>query len=94
MSTENTPAVLRPLADEAQEMLRSGLSVEEVSRRTGIGKRIIAAMDHAMALMENESVILERLEELAALAAGDFTNFAVRDYAAKQFCKWLFQAGM
>lgn len=94
MTKDLNSALNRPTAEAAEEMLRKGMSVEEVAKATGIGKRIVAYLSHALALREGSSERLERLEELAKLTTGDFTNFAVKDYAAKQFCKWLFQAGM
>ena len=80
--------------DVASDLLRQGMSIEDVSRQTGISRRIIAVLDHSLAVKEGDTIRLERLEELTVRGPETEENFEIKDSNAKLMCKWLYQAGM
>lgn len=85
----------RTTAERIAMMIREGMPIEEIADIENIPPRLVAVLEHSIALREGEGTKLERLMDLLKEnTLLSQSNIELKDYAAKQLGKWLVQAGM
>ena len=80
----------RTTAERIAMMIREGMPIEEIADIENIPPRLVAVLEHSIALREGEGTKLERLMDLLKEnTLLSQSNIELKDYAAKQLGKWL-----
>lgn len=87
--------VSRVTAKLILKKIQEGEVIDDIAADLSVSPYIVARLAHEWVLDEGNETKLERLETVAARnALVSSGNMELKDYAAKQLSKWLFQAGM
>ena len=87
--------VSRTVAKSILKKIGTGMPAEEIATELEVSKLIVTKLIHRQVLADSDEMKLERLQELAGTNTTiSGSNIDIKEQAAKQLSKWLFQAGM